>query len=305
MPEQATLKRNLFFSGLIVILAFPAAKFIPVINYVVQTVAIFFAIFMAFERKLLMLVLGVIGSLAMTLYFIGPYALSVSEWARVLIPSVLMGYLLSSGYTVSRSFVFALIGIALFSLIFIWVGWEALNQSWVMAEEWIAGGIFGNTEQGKALADGLTKMIGLVKRLFPSILVLSGITQLFIALIALIIILKYIGEYSPYLVSFYYWKMPEYYLYMTGLVLLIRLISRGDIQIIADNFLLLVGFIYAAFGFSVFEYYLKKIKLSLFLRIMFYIGILLLQLPGLILAALVGLFDSYFDFRKVRARIIG
>jgi len=25
----------------------------------------------------------------------------------------------------------------------------------------------------------------------------------------------------------------------------------------------------------------------------------------LILAALVGLFDSYFDFRKVRARIIG
>jgi len=27
--------------------------------------------------------------------------------------------------------------------------------------------------------------------------------------------------------------------------------------------------------------------------------------PGLILAAAVGLFDSYFDFRRVRARLIG
>jgi len=53
------------------------------------------------------------------------------------------------------------------------------------------------------------------------------------------------------------------------------------------------------------EYYLKKIRLSLFLKVLFYIGIVFLQLPGLLLAALIGIFDSYFDFRKVRARIIG
>jgi len=41
------------------------------------------------------------------------------------------------------------------------------------------------------------------------------------------------------------------------------------------------------------------------LRVFFYIGLIFLQLPGLILAAVVGFIDSYFDFRKVRARIIG
>ncbi|MFH2037360.1 MAG: DUF2232 domain-containing protein, partial [Candidatus Zixiibacteriota bacterium] len=102
-----------------------------------------------------------------------------------------------------------------------------------------------------------------------------------------------------------YWKMPYYYVYLLGFSIIIRLIGDNSMKIVADNMIFFIGFFYAAFGFALFEFYLKKIKLSRFMRILFYVGFIFLQLPGLIFAAIAGLFDSYFDFRKVRAKIIG
>jgi len=95
--------------------------------------------------------------------------------------------------------------------------------------------------------------------------------------------------------------MPYNYIYIVGIMILLRLVGTEQLKVLADNVILFMGFFYALFGFSVFEYYLKKIKLSLFLRIVFYIAFL----PGVVFAVLMGLFDSYFDFRKVRAKIIG
>ncbi|UCD93485.1 MAG: DUF2232 domain-containing protein, partial [Candidatus Zixiibacteriota bacterium] len=112
-------------------------------------------------------------------------------------------------------------------------------------------------------------------------------------------------EFFPSLGNFVHWKMPYYYVYITGALILLRLVGTELIRVFADNGILYIGFFYAVFGFSVIDYYLKKIRLSLFLKILFYIGFVFLQLPGLLLAAMIGLFDSYFDFRRVRARIIG
>ena len=83
------------------------------------------------------------------------------------------------------------------------------------------------------------------------------------------------------------------------------MVGTDALKMISDNLLFFIGVFYSVFGFSVFEYFLRKIRLTLFLKILFYVGFFFLQLPGLILAAAIGMFDSYFDFRQVKAKILG
>ncbi len=132
-------------------------------------------------------------------------------------------------------------------------------------------------------------------------MILAGVGQLFLGWVGLMLLFRVLGRFQPVLIGFSYWKMPYNYIYIVGATILLRLIGNESMRIVADNALLFMGFFYAVFGLSVFEYYLKKIKLSLLFRIIFYIAFL----PGALFAVFVGLFDSYFDFRKVRARIIG
>jgi len=93
--------------------------------------------------------------------------------------------------------------------------------------------------------------------------------------------------------------------YLLGVVLLARLLFNEEVRLVADNLLFMLSFIYAVGGLSLIEHLLRKLKLPLLVKILFYFGLLLMQLPGLIVACLAGLFDSYFDFRRVRAHSLG
>jgi uncharacterized protein YybS (DUF2232 family) len=126
-----------------------------------------------------------------------------------------------------------------------------------------------------------------------------------VAIALLYVIFRSTGAFIPQFVEFVFWKMPFYFIYPTGLFIFMRLLGTGPIKVAADNCLLFMGVFYAVFGFAVMEYYLRKVRLSLFLRVLFYVGFVFLQVPGLMIAASVGLFDSYFDFRQIRARLIG
>jgi uncharacterized protein YybS (DUF2232 family) len=208
-----------------------------------------------------------------------------------------------------RAFLVAVTVSSIISLVLFWFEKDLIFSALDEANRWIVSGLTAGSGLAPAEADRMTdwadSMIGLLKRLIPSMMALSGVMQLFFGWLCLVILLKGLGEFVPSFGSFINWKMPDYYIYISGVFLLSRLLGTELMKIVADNFLLFLGFFYAVFGFSVFEYYLKKIRLSPLLRAFFYIGLIFLQLPGLILAAVVGFVDSYFDFRKVRARIIG
>lgn len=292
-------------AGILTILAFPVVIGIPVIGYLMETIALFFVLLFAFRRQYLFLAISIFGSLFLAILMYGSEILIISMWAKAIIPGALLGYLISSGRSIQKVFLFSIILIAIVGLIFYWQIKTAIFQDLDNALAWIENGLAGTSNQTAESIDLFTKAIAVIKRLSPAILILSAVTQLFIGWVILIIFLKATGEFFPGFVNFYYWKMPDFYLFIIGMAVVIRLIGGELLEVVADNIILFIGFFYAAFGFALFEYYLKKIKLSLFLRVLFYIGFIFLQLPGLILAALVGLFDSYFDFRNVKARMIG
>lgn len=292
-------------AGMLTIWAFPVVIGIPVFGYLMETIALFFVLLFAFQRRYLFLAVSILGSLFVAILMYGTDILIISMWAKAILPAALLGYLIASGMSISRVFLFSILAISAVVLILFLQEKTAIFQALDKALGWIEGGLAGTSNQSAEMIELMTQTVAVIKRLIPAFMILSVVTQLFVGWVLLVIFLKAMGEFFPGFVNFYYWKMPDFYLFIIGTAVIIRLIGGELLEIVADNIILFIGFFYAAFGFSLFEYYLKKIKLSLFLRVLFYIGFIFLQLPGLILAAAVGLFDSYFDFRNVKARMIG
>lgn len=291
--------------GLLAVLVFPIMIGIPLIGYLIETVAIFFMILFSFRKRYRLLAISAIGSLTLAIVLMGPSILVISAWAKAIVPGILFGSFLESGLSASRAFIISLTAITIIVFLLFWQERAGIAQELDKIQGWIASGFGGTSPQALELNEIAGKTIAMIKRLMPAFMMLSVVAQLFVGWMLLIIMLRAMGEYFPGIIDFYFWKMPDYYVFIVGLIIALRLLGGETLKIVADNMILFIGFFYAAFGFALFEYYLKKIKLSLFLRILFYIGILFLQLPGLVLAAAVGLFDSYFDFRNVKAKLIG
>jgi hypothetical protein len=307
-PERHRLELSLQFICLLISLIFMVVSSIPVVGYMVQIAAIFAFILFSFRSQYVFWVIGSAGSLAVAIMLFGFSFTLLCLWATVVVPGTILGRLTVSGTLPARAFVLGLSCSVIMSAV-LFVMERKLILAGVDNSKEALLALLGNLGEQNApderLMEYISRVFSTIKRLTPSLMALSAVLQLFMGWLGLLILYRILGEFLPAPGGFRYWKMPYSYIYLTGSVIFIRLIGTEQMRIVADNLLVFLGFFYAVFGFSVFEYYLKKIRLSLFIRLLFYIGIVFLQLPGLILAAIVGLFDSYFDFRKVRAKIIG
>ena len=308
VPRLRKFEFHISMAGLFLTMIFLLMYPIPVLGYLVQIGAIFSVIYFAFRRRNLLLGIAGLGSLLIGGFIIGLSPVLVAAWAGIVIPGAVLGRLMAVGGTPSRAFGLGMIFSAGIAVVFFLIEREAIFagiDDFRKATMLLVSNLDVHAVSRERLIDSFSTLFTIIKRLLPSFMALSAVTQLFLGWVLLIVLLRALGEFFPSLGNFVHWKMPYYYVYVTGALILLRLVGTELIRIFADNGILYVGFFYAVFGFSVIEYYLKKIRLSLFLKILFYIGFVFLQLPGLLLAAMIGLFDSYFDFRRVRARIIG
>ncbi|MBN2226836.1 MAG: DUF2232 domain-containing protein [candidate division Zixibacteria bacterium] len=294
--------------GVILLLVFPIVSGIPGIGYVVQTAAMCAVMYFAYRRLLFLLVPGLLGSLLLCGFLFDWNIILFGMWAVTVLPGTAFGRLLRAGVPIARTFIIVIAITMVISIGLYWGSHTVISETLDASYDWAQGLMAadgGGAAENQAFVEAMGSTIALIKRLMPALMTLSAVGQVFVGWVLLLVMLRRLGEFVPSVRDFIFWKMPDYYVFVTGAIVLFRLLGTDAMKIFADNFILFFGFFYALFGFSVFEFYLKKTRLSLFMRVLFYIGILLLQLPGLILAATVGLFDSYFDFRKVKARLIG
>jgi uncharacterized protein YybS (DUF2232 family) len=113
------------------------------------------------------------------------------------------------------------------------------------------------------------------------------------------------GSFYRDMTSFTRWKLGFNSLILLAVGLVMWVIDLDVLQPIAENILFVMGVAYMVAGLSLMEYFLKRRRIHAALRIAFYLMLLLSGWYGGILAAIAGLVDSHFDFRKVRARQIG
>lgn len=253
-------------------------------------------------------VIGIIPGMALT-----PASVFVPVWLKVIVPAVILGMLISRGSKAGWSFAAATGLMALFMLVMYLQRSEVLidliDQINRSAENLFAGTAVGSYDADtiERFIDQARFMTRVLVRLLPAMMILSGIAQLFAAFLATDWYYTSRDSYFPGFGPFVYWKVPEKALYLLGVVLIVRLMIGGTAQAAADNIAFMAMIVYVVCGLALIEYALRRLRLPAVVRILFYLGmgVLLIQVFGLIVTAIAGMFDSYFDFRKVRARTIG
>lgn len=107
------------------------------------------------------------------------------------------------------------------------------------------------------------------------------------------------------LTDFILWKLGVASMILLAIALVFWVIGIESTMPFADNLLFILGVSYMVVGLAVIEYYLKRRRIHAALRIAFYVMLFLSGWIGGLLAAALGLIDSHFDFRRVKAQQIG
>jgi len=161
--------------------------------------------------------------------------------------------------------------------------------------------------QSQELLEGLTsdlKDFGrILVELLPSLLLLSVLFNLTVAYFLSHKVGSKVGCHMPALPHFSRWRLSDYFL---GLVLLggfFSLLHNPALRTVGHNLLGFCAGLYFFVGLSVAEFFLLKLDVPRFLKLLFYLLIFLGQVLSLILLGVLGLLDSWFDFRKLRSGV--
>jgi hypothetical protein len=301
--------------GAILGVTMPLWMALPVAGYLLEIALAAALIMAAIERRLWIVLGGTLVGLALAaLPTVGPapMGLFLPMWLKAVAGPMIVGLLMQGGGSAPRSFMAGAAVTAAAVLLFYWQGAALLNEMMNGLGKTLTTLLDTNLKtQGyspETITEALDKVTGgvtLVKRLLPGVMILSGLGQLFIGFAVVNLYYTRRDKYFPGFGPFAYWKMPEGLVYLLGLALAIRLIMHGPGLAVVDNMLLILALAYSVCGLALIEHLLRRLQLPLLVKIIFYLGLLLMQIPGMIVTALLGLFDSYFDFRKVRAHTLG
>jgi hypothetical protein len=301
--------------GVVAAVTLPYWEVIPAVSYLLEIILAALLMMAVIEGGIrLMLfalaagfIIGAVPGLATM-----PLAFFLPIWLKATVPAIVLGVMVSHGRHAGRSFAAASALAALFVLfVYAQAAGILAEQIEIMSES--VGSLITTTmgtqgytpEMINELTDSLARFKYWIINLLPGILIMSVIGQLFIAFILMEWYYTRRDSYFPGFGAFIYWKVPEKLLYLLGAVLAAALMVQGDMKIAAYNIIFILSFFYGVCGLALIEHLLRRLRLPLFIKIVFYLGLFLMQLPGLILASVAGLIDSHFDFRKVRAHSLG
>ncbi|MFH1700846.1 MAG: DUF2232 domain-containing protein [Candidatus Zixiibacteriota bacterium] len=241
-----------------------------------------------------------------------PMMFLLPNLVKLILPAMIIGFLLNRGIKATAAFWFAVGCMALIMTVSYLqtMGFmsELIEDVHLRTLGWFKSTLISagySTEFIESVGDSLVRAKNMLLHLLPGLMILTGIGQIFVSMVLVEWYFTKRDSYFPGFGRFVYWKMPEKSLYFWTAAIMIRLLWTGTAQMIADNALLIFVSFYSVTGLSLIEYGLRKLRLPKLIRIIFYIGLFFMQIPGLIAAAAAGLFDSYFDFRKVRAHSLG
>lgn len=148
--------------------------------------------------------------------------------------------------------------------------------------------------------DGTGKMFRVLVRLVPSMTVLGAVLPFSVGFIIFNLRLDQQRLGNKSLAPFVLWKMPFASIPILIGALLLRILGSETLSLAADNIIAVLTLFYSVAGLALMEFYLRKLNFSTALKVLFYIVFFLTQLIGFLVAAFLGLIDSFVDWRKVQ-----
>lgn len=146
---------------------------------------------------------------------------------------------------------------------------------------------------------------GAVITLLPALLLTMVAAIIFAGGILGIVLIRRQGMFIYGIEDFAMWKLPEWLLLPLAGSVILLLTDQSLLVAMGWNVLFLLYLLYSICGLSLTEYLMRRWKLTLPLKLLVYVVLFLTQIFAAVLLPLAALFDSHFDFRRVRAKLIG
>jgi Predicted membrane protein (DUF2232) len=153
--------------------------------------------------------------------------------------------------------------------------------------------------------DSYLSTIRLMIRFMPA-LILTSVT--IIAALAYILIgycFKREGRYLLTFPSLRGWKIDERVMIVFGIAMLTVIIGNGMIANIGENIALYLFIMFSFGGLSLLEFHMQKRKFGRLFKFLVYFSLIIFNYYAAIVVGFLGLIDSHFDFRRLRAVKIG
>ncbi len=93
------------------------------------------------------------------------------------------------------------------------------------------------------------------------------------------------------------WSFPEFMVWLGILSGMISLLAEGVLKEISDNVLMSLGVLYLLQGLAIISSYFSRFQVPVVVQGIIYL-LISIQWYGLLFVALMGLFDTWFDFRS-------
>lgn len=150
-----------------------------------------------------------------------------------------------------------------------------------------------------AYTSQMERVVRAVTRLIPAATVMNVVTQFSVGFIWLLWRGVSSAQSTASLAPFARWKVPFALTPVLIVAALGRLIGGDMIALVADNVLLGLSIFYCVGGLALIEHALRRFKLPMGVRILFYIVLIITGLVGYVATVLLGFIDSFADWRRV------
>ncbi|MEA2030354.1 MAG: DUF2232 domain-containing protein [candidate division Zixibacteria bacterium] len=293
----------------------PAIMAAP-ISYVLAMYLYYGIARLTFERQALWLFVGAFVAIGLSCVLIGANQLlmTLAGWGALLGGGVVSGYMSLRGYRPRTVFGISLAVLFAMTIVQFFPLWQDIlstaHETTLMLVEEARTQLTAIGESPERIRKGLESfqlLVGIAMRLIPAEMLLGTAVQFTVGYVAFIYWIERNKLAPPQQVPFMYWKIPFSVMPILIVFAALRLLGGESLRLIADNALAILAVFYSVAGLALVEYYLKKIRLSLLMRILFYIMLLLSPLVSLTFSlvlgsaiALAGFADSFADWRKLR-----
>jgi hypothetical protein len=153
------------------------------------------------------------------------------------------------------------------------------------------------------MRDLISKLLKLIFLLLPAILIIFSWMGIWLSFIFLKKISKKNNAFfNGIKENLLLWRSSDYFLLFLIGGIIISIFSVGIFKYIGYNIILLSSSVYLVQGLTIISFFFNKLNINIFLRILGYGIIFIFSNPIIILIIMAGIFDMWFNFRKIETQ---
>ncbi|MDZ4723689.1 MAG: DUF2232 domain-containing protein [candidate division Zixibacteria bacterium] len=222
----------------------------------------------------------------------------------IVIAGVVAGRLYAAGWTRTGTYIGGLVIVALCSLVWLAPQWTKLTEAMKgMSEGMILDIKAGLLTSGYTMdaANGMVKQMQSISsigiRLLPATTVLSAVAQYSLGFFLFLMRAPRAATERSVPQSITFVRVPFWVMPLLIIAISVRLLAGEPLVTAADNLLAILAVFYSVAGLALTEFFMRMFRFAWYLKFGFYVMMFFSGLIGFLMASLVGLIDSFADWR--------